>query len=767
MRRLPLLLLVPALTAPVAAQCLDADTGSVISTADDDIVNINLGHSFTMPDGSSVTSLDVDTNGRVTHVGASGGTNWTENNTQFLGAAHIAPLWTDISPNLGTGLFFYTDANKSVLTWLDVQYYGGSATFTVQLIMRADNTFTIIHDQRVPTDSAIVGSSNGSGAGGQTDLSTLIGGSTNFGTNTVWEDLAVTDLADTKLDYTAGYTVAGTDCMSPPLPTPDVPAEGDTNLPAATPSSLAFVTGLDIEGNFTGSSLQIDADISRTAFSMTTTACNPGSVIGTWLPAPNINHPFICQNYTRLADKLSTTGETVQRLEQVCDWAWLKHSFGSTNSDGCGGGCVPAGFNELGLNCSDTYGASLNASRNNSGPPWEINPFMGDWGPAGSHWDRGFPDPMNGSSIDSAQNAVVAPDNVVFRSAIIDNTDLGTSGATYFGMCYYIHRWEPEENRDNNMSHRTVDLDPGSGTYGVATNDLAYGSVLNRWPGARVESAANLDGSSVARDGRFYVASSVTALNDGWYRYEYAVHNRDNHGRNGQFRVPIADTASVRDMGTHRVRVDDSGAAADWTSNHDTVNDEVVFTAPGVAMGDPIVARYAQPWNTVFNFWFETNAAPEDGSVEIMQAVPQVNAAGSVLVAADVPTCLPLIENIAAGCGVITMNVTGQLNYTDLTFSITGIDPSSLAAGILIGVDLTATQFDLGTAGFGPNGCYFSTPLIASLGAGIVGSTASLSLMTSGANLPDLIVQGAVLRVGGPVVDSADVSDIFLIRCQN
>ena len=96
----------------------------------------------------------------------------------------------------------------------------------------------------------------------------------------------------------------------------------------------------------------------RNAYAIGTVACNLGDVPVEW-NAGNNEHPVIGQNMYRLMNG---------RFEQIGQ-SWLKHGFASTNSPGCGT-CIqpPQGGAQLGVDCSDAYGAGLNGSQGGLGP---------------------------------------------------------------------------------------------------------------------------------------------------------------------------------------------------------------------------------------------------------------------------------------------------------------------------------------------------------------------------------------------------------------
>ncbi|MCA8941763.1 MAG: hypothetical protein KDB80_04320 [Planctomycetes bacterium] len=517
-------------------------------------------------------------------------------------------------------------------------------------------------------------------------------------------------------------------------------AQNVSHPPPATPANhlTQFVTGLDIEANMGG--LTALAESNQTVVSMTTTACNPGSVEGTWEANPATNHPLICQMYCRLSNN---------RFEQINDYSYGKHSFGSTNSNGCGGGCGGAAFNRLGLNCSDTYGSTLNWSRNDLGPLTEWNSWTGEFTFFGSHVDTGYPQ----TSPDGASSAINPNNQRQFRCRILNNK-IGTAGATYYAMAYYMHKWEPEANRENNMASKQISLSVGSAS---AISAQLHGNILeDRYTGARVESATNEVGGTTY-DGRFYVGVHVADNGDGTWRYEYAVHNRDNHAGNVRFVVPCGSTATVTNIGTKDVNLNGWDASDNWTGEH--IGNCIVF--------DPGPGAPPQGWNTIYNFWFDCDAGPTDGTVEIFGDPSRLNpgAGVSVVVASDVPNVAPgaANEDLGEGCG-LTLSVTDAASPgATVNLNVSGALPNAAAATHLAFSDVNS--FGL-VPPFGPVGCTMVSPSL-TLGLSIGGSgsgTGTLSVPnTTGMIGVQFHVQAAALAVGGPVLGLAEISNRYRI----
>ena len=119
------------------------------------------------------------------------------------------------------------------------------------------------------------------------------------------------------------------------------------------------------------------------AIGMYSKCCNPGSVAIPFQAAMNPNHGFIHYILAREANG---------RFEQISNYAWVKHTFGSNNDPSTCGTCVnqaTTSFVEPG--CNDIYANTQAVDHFNLGPPGEVDPWLGAWNPVCSHFDVGNP----------------------------------------------------------------------------------------------------------------------------------------------------------------------------------------------------------------------------------------------------------------------------------------------------------------------------------------------------------------------------------------
>jgi len=361
---------------------------------------------------------------------------------------------------------------------------------------------------------------------------------------------------------------------------------------------------------------------------MLNTMCNPGTVNIPWFAPMQPDHPMFGFIIARVHN---------DKIEQINEWSFCKHAFTSINVNGQCGSCQDPGTGSLmGVDCSDTYGAGNNASRQWLGPPEEIDPWLGEWNPVGSYFDigdpaqAGYPAPADGtrslsqSIFDSVDNRVT-----------VDEIDLTTAGASYYYALQLIHKGESLANRGDNNAHRGMNPTFSGGSWSFSNNGEGqqYGSVLDRWVGADVESGHN--GSD---DGRFYVASKVTALGGGNYHYEYAVHNVDNSRAGGTFKLPIDASATASNFTFGDI---DNDSANDWSAAR--VGNEIVFTAPS---SNPV------EWNTIYNFGFDCDFAAGASQCTIDEHRPGPGAS-FVNVQAKAPSgsTFAVVSSVGTGCG--------------------------------------------------------------------------------------------------------------------
>lgn len=324
-----------------------------------------------------------------------------------------------------------------------------------------------------------------------------------------------------------------------------------------------------------------------TALSFETLACNLGTCWANWI-ANSADHPVIGQNMYRLKDG---------RFEHIGQ-AWLKHGFFALSGDFCSDECVPTDGNHLGVNCSDPYSAPLNGAQEGMGPKFEVNPSTGQ-----------FPYPYTAQGWSG---------DVLYKRLQVHNDDLTPSlnpGAIYFFEAQYVARDEVEvgSHADSiSLKRATVSGEPGSFIVGVTGPiNIGKGGVFG-W--ALNEAGVSVGPGFVPGDGRYYVASKATDLGNGWWHYEFAVHNQDADRGVGSFTVPIPLGANISNVGFHDVEYH-SGEPYDGTDWPARVRPLAVVWETEDYSIDP--NANALRWGTLYNFRFDSDIPPASNSVSL------------------------------------------------------------------------------------------------------------------------------------------------------
>ncbi len=384
--------------------------------------------------------------------------------------------------------------------------------------------------------------------------------------------------------------------------------------------------------------------VNVTAYSVGTDACNLGDAPVSWIDNNNHpgygsnEHPVIAQNMYRLKDG---------RFEQLGQ-SWLKHGFVSTNSNGCAT-CQqpPFGGDQLGVNCSDTYGSGLNGSQGGLGPRSQVNATTAV-----------YPFPFS---------APAAPATIGRRLQVFTNdvTPALNNGAQYFVDAHYVTQDDaqftrgvlPATNGLNNHSYRLVNASSltsgGSPTF--AGNTIRFKAGIHAWadfdPTVRMDNADYLDQtfSSAGIIGRFVVGCKVTDNGNGTWHYEYAVYNMNADRNGGSFSVPIDPSAVVTNVGFHGVFAHSGEPYPNTALNLDNwtgakTGGNVVWSCPeaynAATGGDD---ANALRWGTLYNFRFDANVAPIPAAVSVGLFKPatanNTATSASAMVLAPLPQC--------------------------------------------------------------------------------------------------------------------------------
>jgi len=429
------------------------------------------------------------------------------------------------------------------------------------------------------------------------------------------------------------------------------------------------VVGVSLYGTIT------EGGVEYTGYAFGTTSCNvgtPGSAPEPWVANTN-QHPVIGQNLYRLKNN---------RFEQI-GAGWLKHSFSTINNGICGSCSGPTG-SQLYVGCSDPYGSGLNGSQSGLGPQSEINAYTGQ-----------FPYPY---VLNWQQTG-----NAIFKRIKVRRTDLDpaqNAGALYFGEGHYISNNEATlGNGFNNAAYRRMVV----GTNTSSGWNLSFTATTQREKPAiqawkDTDPSVTLQQVFIPNEGLLYVAAKVINNGNGTWRYEYALYNHNSHRSVGTFGVPAASGVNVSNIGfgycpTHSSEryqnVAWPGAHSGGTVNWATTPFDPAFVAPAnipALQGGP---ANALRWSRLFNYWFDADQPPVDGTVTLglwrpgtpgsVTAVMPVPAAppppscpgdanGDLVIdAADLSVLLGNFGQPAAGPAFGDFNGDGQCNGADLS----------------------------------------------------------------------------------------------------
>ncbi len=440
-----------------------------------------------------------------------------------------------------------------------------------------------------------------------------------------------------------------------------------TGLPAAAQSNT--VPGLNVELGILGG---ISA-LGRTGtfptglngLSMSTTSCNNGTVDVNWFQAMDEDHPFIAFLVVR---------ESNGRFQQISDRSWLKHGFFALSSSQCTPCQNPSNGTFLGVGCSDTYGIGTNGSRFDLGPPDEINPWTGSWSAFCSFFD----DPNDTGNCDAVRSYNGNEPNGVNHRVEVSDEDLMAPGLFYYGAHYVIAR-EAEANRSDNIGSKRMTPSWNGNSWSIASSgNVQHGPILDRWFGATVSSALPAD------DGRVYLGARATDNGDGTWHYEYALYNRDNSRGTTRLRLPVSPGANISNVGTQDI-------------DDDPFNNWLFDQSPGEISWSTNFANNRQPWNTIYNFFFDadvppasnqgvtigfyapgglgeqvvtSNIAPLDptavsycqGKLNSLGCVPFISSTGGASATATTPFAVSASDVVPNEAGFLLYSVSGRLN---------------------------------------------------------------------------------------------------------
>lgn len=324
------------------------------------------------------------------------------------------------------------------------------------------------------------------------------------------------------------------------------------------------------------------------AYSLGTATCNIGNQNLLWT---NNGTPAVGFNMYRLFNG---------RLEQI-GLSFCKTACCAGAGTGCNLPCNGQGGPVLGAGCRDVYGSGWNAIQSRLAPRSAINAYTGA----------------------IATFAGTSGDNI-FRRLQVRQSDLqqvGFPGAQYFVEGQYVGTDDAQNgNALNNATYRRVTINQSTFDLTMQGTTQAMVPAIRAWRdhglGANTpDPSVNLISVDVPNEGRFWVASKVTPLAGGRFRYDYAVFNLNSDRSGGSFAVTLAAGVTPTNIGFHDVSYH-SGEVYDGTDWPSTINSNGLQWATTQTFFQNPNAN-ALRWGTMYNFWFEANTPPTTGQATL------------------------------------------------------------------------------------------------------------------------------------------------------
>jgi hypothetical protein len=345
-----------------------------------------------------------------------------------------------------------------------------------------------------------------------------------------------------------------------------------------------------IVGDITGSSAYVSAG-SPKAYSLGITLCNTGDTPANYDPTTG-SHPVVTQNLYRLQN-----GRFVQIGQ-----AWAAHLLAGAVQQSLCGTCTPWGdLSRLGAGCSSADSAAAMGVQANYGAKSEINAAAG-----AIAWPR----------INSGSGSGAA-----FKRLQVDIADL-QPGPLYFVSAMVVASDDGRSNNElNNQSYRMVNVNfaAPSMPLSVTRTTVRGAPALQAWHDNangpnEPDPSITLTPVDVFFDGRFWVSSKATPIAGGWH-YEYAVQNFNSFRGAGGFTVPVRTGGTATNPGFHDVAYHSGEPydGSDWVVS--TTDNSITWACPQTYQQNP--DANALRWDTIYNFWLDSDQPPATGNVRI------------------------------------------------------------------------------------------------------------------------------------------------------
>ena len=179
---------------------LQTVTGTLLNLGDDNSIEVPLQFSFPF-NGRTYNSVFVNANGNLTF--GSGDTDFSETVAELLSdQPRIAPLWDDLSPNVGGLVLVDSKSTGLTVTFREVPEFAASTTNTFSVTLLPNGRVDVVYGGISAIDG-LAGVSPGGGAAnpGQTDLSAALNLSAVGTTYELFSASRPNDLSGKTLSY--------------------------------------------------------------------------------------------------------------------------------------------------------------------------------------------------------------------------------------------------------------------------------------------------------------------------------------------------------------------------------------------------------------------------------------------------------------------------------------------------------------------------------------------------------------------------------------
>lgn len=304
------------------------------------------------------------------------------------------------------------------------------------------------------------------------------------------------------------------------------------------------------------------------------------------------------------------------RFEQI-GGSWARYHDCALQLDNCAT-CTPTCGScclSLGAGCTDPYTAPRQGTMAHLGPRSAVQAYLG----------------TNPGTYPFPSGPATLRGRIQVQGADLDE------GATYYGELHLVAEDDASAgHRHNNASYRLLTLSGAELQTDSESDTVREQPAIMAWP--LHDPNAVVTAADVPGEGRFHLGYSARDNGDGTWRYEYAVHNFSSDRAAGSFHVPVHPAVQVtnigfRDVDAHSGEIWDT---TDWTATRD--GNEVRWETAPFSVD---VNANALHWGTMYNFWFDANAAPAEAGVEIglfKPGTPGVITAQAAVPAADCST---------------------------------------------------------------------------------------------------------------------------------